>query len=106
MRKVSSPAPSQPAPACFHCGLPVPAGQRWLASVLGEIRDFCCGGCRAVAEAISRGGLDDYYRLRTGKAPKLVSTSASDASARMRFPGTIWDCSGPPETGASWLPRN
>jgi Cu2+-exporting ATPase len=37
--------------------------------VLGELRDFCCTGCQAVAEAISRSGLDDYYRLRTAKPP-------------------------------------
>jgi Cu2+-exporting ATPase len=75
---VSSPATIDPAPACFHCGLPVPAGKPWRASVLGEIRDFCCGGCRAVAEAISRGGLDDYYRLRTENAPTATSRDDSD----------------------------
>ncbi len=32
------------------------------------MREFCCGGCRAVAESICRGGLDDYYRLRTENA--------------------------------------
>ncbi len=59
----------EPPPSCFHCGLPVASGERWRASVLGERRDFCCGGCRAVAEAISRSGLDAYYRLRTANAP-------------------------------------
>jgi Cu2+-exporting ATPase len=37
--------------------------------VLGALRDFCCTGCQAVAEAISRSGLGDYYRLRTAKPP-------------------------------------
>ena len=81
MRTLASPAPAVPAPACFHCGLPIPPGQRWLANVLGEIRDFCCGGCRAVAEAISSGGLDDYYRLRTGTAP--TATLRDDADDRL-----------------------
>ncbi len=58
-----------PAPDCFHCGLPVPAGGRWRGSLLGEMQDFCCGGCQAAAEAITASGLDRYYRLRTAKAP-------------------------------------
>jgi P-type Cu2+ transporter len=37
--------------------------------VLGEPRDYCCGGCQAVAEAICAGGLEEYYRLRTASAP-------------------------------------
>jgi len=55
--------------ACFHCGLPVAEGEGFRAEVLGEPRDFCCAGCRAVAEAISENGLDAYYRLRTASAP-------------------------------------
>ena len=55
---------SSPLP-CFHCGLPVPAGSRFVAPVLGEIREFCCPGCQAVAEAIVSGGLESYYRHRS-----------------------------------------
>lgn len=54
--------------ACFHCGLPVPAGSRFQARVLDEPRAFCCPGCQAVAEAIVAGGLDGYYRHRTENA--------------------------------------
>ncbi len=61
-----------PALECFHCGLPVPAGGRWRAPLLGEPRDFCCGGCRAAAEAIAQSGLDRYYRLRTANAPTAM----------------------------------
>ncbi|MFP4561248.1 MAG: heavy metal translocating P-type ATPase [Thiohalorhabdus sp.] len=50
---------------CFHCGLPVPAGDPWRGTVAGEEASFCCAGCRAVAEAIDRAGLADYYRQRT-----------------------------------------
>lgn len=50
---------------CYHCALPVPAGKRFTAFVLGETRDFCCPGCQAVAEAIVAGGLDTYYRHRS-----------------------------------------
>ncbi len=37
---------------CAHCGLPVPAGER-----------FCCAGCEVVHGALAEHGLDAYYRL-------------------------------------------
>ncbi|HEX5133897.1 MAG TPA: heavy metal translocating P-type ATPase metal-binding domain-containing protein, partial [Thermoanaerobaculia bacterium] len=78
---MSSPRRSESSESCFHCGLPLPVGPRWRAAVLGEVRDFCCGGCRAVAEAISRGGLDDYYRLRTANPP--TAPDRDDAEERL-----------------------
>ncbi|MHC8349928.1 heavy metal translocating P-type ATPase [Pseudomonas sp. RT4P38] len=50
---------------CYHCALPVPAGSRFTAAVLGEAREFCCPGCQAVAEAIVAGGLESYYQHRS-----------------------------------------
>ncbi|MBK5355033.1 cadmium-translocating P-type ATPase [Pseudomonas sp. TH41] len=50
---------------CYHCALPVPAGSRFTAVVLGENREFCCPGCQAVAEAIVVGGLESYYQHRS-----------------------------------------
>ena len=50
---------------CYHCALPVPAGSRFTAAVLGETRAFCCPGCQAVAEAIVAGGLESYYQHRS-----------------------------------------
>ena len=50
---------------CYHCALPVPAGSRFTAAVLGETREFCCPGCQAVAEAIVAGGLESYYQHRS-----------------------------------------
>ncbi len=64
---------------CYHCGLPVPAGSRFEARVLGETRAMCCPGCQAVAEAIVAGGLESYYRHRSENAanpealPKALS---------------------------------
>jgi Cu2+-exporting ATPase len=49
---------------CFHCGLPLSAGEARSLRVAGELRSFCCAGCEAVAAAISGAGLDAYYRLR------------------------------------------
>ena len=50
---------------CYHCALPVPAGSRFTAVVLGAPREFCCPGCQAVAEAIVAGGLGSYYSHRS-----------------------------------------
>ncbi len=66
------PAPESAAADCYHCGLPVPERALWRAVVLGAPRDFCCAGCRAIAETIATEGLDDYYRLRTDPAPPPV----------------------------------
>ena len=67
-----APAPAATADAgalaCFHCGLPVPAGARWRVRLEGTEREMCCAGCQAVAQAIVDAGLDDYYRHRTGPA--------------------------------------
>ncbi|SHL79884.1 Cu2+-exporting ATPase [Pseudomonas punonensis] len=58
---------SSPAP-CYHCGLPVPAGSRFTAVVLGQSRELCCPGCQAVAETIVQNGLEHYYRHRSEAA--------------------------------------
>src|SRR5262245_39072836 len=57
---------------CFHCGLSC-AGRRSL--LLGELRDFCCAGCEAVARTIVDGGFESYYRTRT----ELASTPQARA---------------------------
>ncbi|MCL7751827.1 cadmium-translocating P-type ATPase [Guyparkeria hydrothermalis] len=56
--------------ACFHCGLPVPAGADYRVLVLGEQRDMCCPGCQAVAQAIVEADMEDYYRHRTEASPR------------------------------------
>ena len=55
---------TSPTP-CYHCALPVPGGNRFIATVLGEPREFCCPGCQAVAEAIVAGKLESYYQHRS-----------------------------------------
>jgi Cu2+-exporting ATPase len=65
--------------SCFHCGLPVPAGTHHRTTVLGTARDFCCAGCRAVAETIVADGLDAYYldRERRAENPGTLDASLS-----------------------------
>ncbi len=73
---------SAPLP-CYHCGLPVPAGNRYQARILGETRELCCPGCQAVAEAIIAGGLESYYRHRSENAanPEALPKALSDELA-------------------------
>ncbi len=68
---------------CYHCALPVPAGSRFTAVVLGETRELCCPGCQAVAEAIVAGGLEHYYshRSETSTNPENLPTPVPDELA-------------------------
>ncbi len=56
--------------ACFHCGLPVPAGCNFQSTIGRETVAFCCPGCQAVANAIVSGGLENYYQYRTASNAK------------------------------------
>lgn len=64
--------------ACYHCGLPVPAGVDHPVTVAGLPRRMCCAGCQAVAQAIIDNGLDDYYRHRDAmpESPREVLPQA------------------------------
>ena len=64
--------------ACFHCGLPVPAGGAWSVAIEGVPQPMCCPGCEAVAQAIVDNGLDDYYRTRQS-LPEGAATVVPDA---------------------------
>ncbi|OLF55153.1 heavy metal translocating P-type ATPase [Pseudomonas chlororaphis] len=68
---------------CYHCALPVPAGGRFTAVVLGTPREFCCPGCQAVAEAIVAGGLESYYSHRSEASanPEALPVQLADELA-------------------------
>ena len=61
--------------ACYHCGLPVPAGASWHVAIDGVDHAMCCPGCAAVARTIVDIGQSSYYRERTGFA---ATASAAD----------------------------
>ncbi|WP_250460018.1 heavy metal translocating P-type ATPase [Microbulbifer litoralis] len=63
------------ATACFHCGLPVPAGSRHSVVIDGAERPMCCPGCEAVAGAIVAGGLDNFYRFRDSRSERPETES-------------------------------
>jgi len=52
-------------PRCYHCALPIEDESNLSVVIDGASRPMCCEGCKAVAEAIIAGGLDDYYRQRS-----------------------------------------
>ena len=57
------------AQSCFHCGLPVPRGSHYRATIDGIEHPMCCPGCEAVAQSIVAAGLSDFYRYRTEVSP-------------------------------------
>ncbi|TBU72020.1 cadmium-translocating P-type ATPase [Pseudomonas daroniae] len=73
---------ASPTP-CYHCGLPVSAGTRFAAVVLGQSREMCCPGCQAVAETIVQNGLEHYYSHRSEAAnnPQQLPQSLPDELA-------------------------
>ncbi|QNP40413.1 heavy metal translocating P-type ATPase [Lysobacter solisilvae (ex Woo and Kim 2020)] len=64
------------APACFHCGEPVPASPVRIR-LDGAEREFCCDGCAAAAQWIRDARLDDYYRLRSEPAARVDTDDAA-----------------------------
>ncbi len=56
--------------ACFHCSLPIPAGETYIETIGGQPRQFCCQGCLGVASMIQGAGLDAFYRYRDTPSPK------------------------------------
>lgn len=69
---------------CFHCGLPIPAGPRLTATVLGESRAMCCIGCCAVAEMLEAQGLSDWYTRRESSTG-LQAAGLPDVRDRMAY---------------------
>lgn len=67
------------SPGCHHCGEPLPA-QPVLATLKGDTRAFCCGGCAGAARFIDEAGLADYYRLREAEGQR-VGEDAQDYGA-------------------------
>lgn len=47
---------------CFHCGLP--ADNSICATINNVEQNFCCVACKSVAQAISLGGLSEFYQYR------------------------------------------
>jgi Cu2+-exporting ATPase len=55
---------------CYHCGEVNPTGATWRLTLDGADREFCCAGCRAVAQTIRAAGLESFYARRTSVAER------------------------------------
>jgi Cu2+-exporting ATPase len=50
---------------CYHCDQVVAGNLNIQLSILGQPRDLCCIGCKAVASAIINSGSESFYQFRT-----------------------------------------
>ncbi|WP_421863928.1 heavy metal translocating P-type ATPase [Motiliproteus sp.] len=67
------------AEPCYHCQLPLPDNEIVDGLIDGESKQFCCQGCRSVAETIHNAGLGGFYeRILEGEqlAPPPELTDA------------------------------
>lgn len=58
---------------CFHCGLPIK--DKSLSTVINNKQQtMCCYGCKAVADAIVKSGMERYYSFReaSSETPKEI----------------------------------
>lgn len=53
---------------CFHCGEPASGTPPITLSLRGQLRHFCCQGCKSVCEVINHEGLTGFYDIRTETA--------------------------------------
>ncbi|WP_346839214.1 heavy metal translocating P-type ATPase [Microbulbifer sp. SAOS-129_SWC] len=74
------------APACFHCGLPVPPDSGHSVLIDGTEQPMCCPGCEAVAGAIVAGGLDSFYRYRDTRSERPEPTAQDNPWAPYDLP--------------------
>ncbi len=78
---------------CYHCGLPVAAGEQFCAQLNGDtLRHFCCPACRAIATTIVESGLGSFYQhqMPSKQAASAESfddtfTAFDDAEFQQRF---------------------
>lgn len=66
------------AETCFHCGEPLPPGERRTTLIEGVEQPVCCAGCEAVATMIAGAGLGDFYRFRTAPASQPLAETPEE----------------------------
>ena len=59
------------AETCFHCGAPITTGMDVEEGRGEDHVRFCCRGCHGAYLLIKGAGLDDFYRLRDWREPRL-----------------------------------
>jgi Cu2+-exporting ATPase len=74
--------------SCFHCGEPATGEPPITLELNGELRHFCCYGCKAVCETIHSEGLTGFYDFRTEPAvtPRSLTPSELDRIRELDHP--------------------
>jgi len=67
------------AGGCFHCGQPLPANGVLHAHIDGAARDFCCGGCQALAQTLHAAGFGHLYGDQTRFARPIDEDARREA---------------------------
>lgn len=75
---------------CYHCAEAVPKNSHFHLTIDGQQHDFCCPGCQAIAQAISDGGLDQYYKMRT-ELPDRAKAQNNQISQRLQQELALFD---------------
>ncbi|AWB67333.1 cadmium-translocating P-type ATPase [Saccharobesus litoralis] len=57
--------------SCFHCSEDIPNNVDLTVMVDEQPQPVCCYGCKAVAETILHGGMQQYYQFRDDRNPKI-----------------------------------
>ncbi|HEY5975062.1 MAG TPA: heavy metal translocating P-type ATPase metal-binding domain-containing protein, partial [Geobacteraceae bacterium] len=81
------------ADPCYHCGLPVPPGDAYLADDGAERRLFCCHGCLGAYRLITGAGLEAFYTRRTDDSLS-VPVSASEQIGFSELDEYVYDWQG------------
>lgn len=73
---------------CFHCGEPACGEPPITLELDGQLRHFCCHGCKAVCETIHAEGLTGFYDFRTEPAitPRSLTSSELDRIRELDHP--------------------
>ena len=50
---------------CYHCGESIPNGLNISLTIENQTHSFCCHGCSAVAQMITEGGMEGFYKHRS-----------------------------------------
>lgn len=73
---------------CFHCGELAPGSPAITLDLRGQVRHFCCQGCKAVCETIHQEGLTGFYDIRTEPAatPRELARSELERIRELDHP--------------------
>lgn len=82
-----------PSSACFHCGLPVPAGGHYPIQYDNQPQQTCCVGCQAVAQTIIDSGQGAYYVHRTALpvTPQQIATELAQLGLDVATSRNVYD---------------